>query len=163
MNDILKPVGVYTVVCIDKDGNKRWNDTIENLITTVGKNLTLDETLAGSGYTASFYMGLTSATPTPNVADTMASHGGWTENQAYSEGARQTCAFSAASGGSKSLSSALSFSIDEASQTVGGCFINTVATKGGTTGTLLSVGAFTGGNKAVGVGDTLQVSYSLSL
>jgi hypothetical protein len=38
-----------------------------------------------------------------------------------------------------------------------------VATNNNTSGTLYSAGLFTGGDKAVSIGDTLQVSYSTSV
>jgi hypothetical protein len=157
--------GRYVAECRDADGNLKWQDTIENLITTAGKNDMLDKHLAGSAYTAAFYMGLISTasyTTGPAVTDTMASHGGWAEDQQYSQASRPTCAFSAAAAGSKELSAALSFSIN-ATTTIKGAFINSVATKGGTTGILFSAGLFSGGDKAVGSGDTLSVSYSASL
>lgn len=141
---------------------EKWEDTIKNLVTTVGKNFVLDTTMSGSGYTATWYIGLVNGptAPTYSAADTMASHAGWTENTNYSQASRPTAAWSAASAGVKALSAALTFSINVASQNIIGCFLTTVATKGGTTGTLYSVGSFTEGNKAVGVGDTLAVSYS---
>lgn len=157
--------GRYTAECFGPDGELKWSDTIANLITTVGKNDMLDKHLAGSAYTAAWYMGListTSYTTGPAAGDTMASHGGWAEDQQYSQGARPTCAFSAAAAGSKALSSALSFSIN-ATTTIKGAFINSVATKGGTTGILFSAGLFSGGDKAVANGDTLSISYSASL
>lgn len=144
-------------------------DTFDNLVTTVGKNDALDKYLAGSAYTAAWYMGLISSTSYSAVAagDTMASHAGWLEagsgnTPVYSQGARPTTAWSAASAGAKALSAALTFSFT-GSGTVKGCFINSVATKDGTTGILLSAGLFTGGDKTVANGDSLAVSYSLSL
>lgn len=156
--------GTYHVECRDKDGNLKWVDEIKNLVTTVGKNNILDNHLSGSGYTAAWYMGLissTSYTTGPAAGDTSASHGGWTEDVAYSQANRPTAAFSAAAAGVKALTAALTFSIN-GTTTIKGCFLISVATKGGTTGTLFSAGLFSGGDKAVASGDTLSASYSLA-
>ncbi len=139
-----------------------WADEVHNLVPTVGKNHLLDNWLAGSAYTAAWYMGLTSTGATYAAGDTMGSHSGWTESTAYSQANRITCAFSAASASAKALSSALAFSIN-ASATIAGAFIATVNTKGGTTGTLGSASNFTGGDRAVSNGDTLSVSGSWSV
>lgn len=157
--------GSYSVECIGADGQVKWSDQIENLVTTVGKNFALDTYLAGSAYTAAWYMGListTSYTTGPAAGDTMAAHGGWAEDQAYSQATRPAPAFSAATGGAKATSAAVAFSIN-GTTTIKGCFLNTVSTKGGTTGTLYSAGLFTGGDKAVASGDTLNVTYTASL
>jgi hypothetical protein len=165
--------GVYTVECYDKDGKLKWRDTAKNVVTTVGKNLALDTYLAGSTYTVTGpYMGLISSTSYTGVAaaDTMASHGGWLEagntNAPTYTGDRKTAAWSAASSGSKSLSAALSFSIT-GTGTVKGAFLvygsGAVATKENTSGTLYSAGLFSGGDRAVVNGDTLNVSYTASL
>ena len=143
----------------------KWSDDFSNLVTTVGKNDALDKHLGGSSYTAAWYIGLIGgASYTTGVAagDTASSHGGWVESQDYTESVRQTAAFSGASGGSKSLSSALAFSIN-ASVTIKGCFLISNSTKGGTTGILYSAGLFTGGDKTLQNGDTLNVSYTASL
>lgn len=165
MDDEVRIKGRYVAECYGPDGVLKWRDTIENLVTTAGKNDALDKHLAGSSYTAAWYMGLISSTgytTGPAAGDTMASHSGWTEDQNYSQASRPTCAFSSASSGSKALSSSLSFSIN-ASTTIKGAFINSVATKGGATGTLFSAGLFSGGDKAMANGDTLSVGYSVSL
>lgn len=157
--------GHYVIECRDADGNVKWTEDIENLVTTVGKNDALDKYLAGSAYTAAWYLGLISSASYgvgPAVGDTAASHAGWTEDQGYSQAARPTASFSAASGGSKALASAAVFSIN-ANTTIKGCFLISNSTKGGTTGTLYSAGLFTGGDKVVQNGDTLNVSYTASL
>lgn len=164
--------GVYTVECFDKDGNLLWSDTADNVVTTVGKNLDLDTLLAGSAFTTvGPFMGLISSTSYTGVAagDTMASHSGWLEagnaNAPTYTAPRKTPAFSAASGGSKATSSASSFAIT-GSGTVKGCFLVTgtgaLSTIDNTAGTLLSAGLFTGGDKIVSNGDTVNVSYTLS-
>lgn len=162
--------GVYTARCHDVDGNLLWEDTFDNLVTTVGKNYLLDNALAGSAYTAAFYLGLISSTSysAVNAADTMASHAGWLEAgvanaPTYSQSARPTAAWSAASAGAKALSSSLTFTITGAGGTIKGAFLTTVATKDGTTGTLISAGLFSGGDQPVVATNTVTVSYSLSL
>jgi len=157
--------GRYEFTCHDKDGNLKWTDYIDNVVTTVGKNDMLDKYLSGSSYTATWYLGLISATgytSTPVVGDTMAAHATWAEDQNYAGANRQTAVFAAASAGAKALNSPLAFNIN-ATTTVKGGFLNSIATKGGTTGVLFSAGLFTGGDKSVVDGDTISATYSASL
>lgn len=165
--------GRYKAECIGTDGNLKWSDDFDNLVATVGKNLALDTLLAGSGYTVTGpYMGLISSVSYSAIAagDTMSSHAGWLEagaaNAPTYTSPRKTCAWSAASAGSKALSSALSFAIT-GTGTIKGAFIvfgsGAVSTIGDTNGTLLSAGLFSAGDRAVISGDTVNVSYSLSL
>lgn len=155
--------GYYTATCLDSDGNVLWQEHMfPNLVTTEGKNDLLDKYLAGSAYTAGFYIGLIGATGyTTGVAagDTMASHAGWAETTVYSQANRPTTAWSAASGGSKALSASLTYSIN-GTETIKGCFMCTNSTKGGTTGILYSAGLFTGGDQPAVSGNTLNVSYT---
>lgn len=162
--DVLLASGVYTCEHRNADGELLSVDVFPNLVPNVGKNYLLDNGMAGSAYTAAFYMGLVDggSAPTYNAGDTMASHAGWTENTQYSQSTRPAVSWSSASGGAKTLASGVVFSIS-AGGTIAGCFLTTVSTKAGTTGTLFSAGSFTGGNKVVSNGDTLTVSYSLSL
>ena len=97
------------------------------------------------------------------AADTMASHAGWTEVTAYSEAVRQTLTLGAvASQSVDNSASKAAFSINADATTIGGAFITTDNTKGGTTGTLAGAAAFTGGNKAADNGDTLNVTVTLT-
>jgi hypothetical protein len=151
---------------------QKWEDRFENVVCTVGKNLALDTYLAGSGYTVTGpFVGLINTNASAAVVgDTMSSHSGWLEvgnaNAPTYTSPRKTAAWSAASSGSKALSSALSFAITS-SGTVGGCFLvfgsGAVSTIDNTSGTLYSAGAFSGGSKTVSNGDTLSVSYTASL
>lgn len=165
--------GIYTVECRGPDGELKWQDTAENVVATVGKNVALDAFLAGSAYTVvGPFLGLISSVSFTAVAagDTMASHGGWTEagnaNAPTYTVPRKTAAWSAASAGAKALSSALTFAIT-GSGTIKGCFMvygtGALSTVDNTAGTLLSAGLFTGGDKIVANLDTVNVSYSLSM
>ena len=155
--------GTYEVTCYDQDGNVRWVEQIQNLVTTAGKNDALDKYLGGAGYTATWYLGLVNgASPTFAAGDTAASHAGWTENTAYINATRPAPTFGAASAGTKATT-ATTFNMNADGQTISGCFLISNSTKGGTTGVLYSCGGFAGGNKSVGNGDILNVTYSASL
>jgi hypothetical protein len=164
MAETVEPHGHYLIECFDADGNLKWTDQIENLVVTVGRNFALDTLLSGSAYTASWFLGLVdgASAPTYNAADTMASHAGWTENTGYSNATRPVPNLSGAASAGSKASTATAFNIN-ATGTIAGCFLTTIGTKGGTTGTLYSVGSFTGGNRAVVNGDTLNVTYTASL
>ena len=155
--------GYYTVTCYGADGAVKWSDDIHNLVTTVGKNLTMD-TVLGNSAAGAVVMGL-KGTGTAAVGDTQASHATWDEvggtNAPTYSGNRQTPTFGAATGGAKATSTPVIFSMT-GSGTVVGCFINIggSATKDDTTGTLFSAGDFTAGSKTVTNGDTLSITYT---
>jgi hypothetical protein len=168
--------GHYHVVCHDKDGNLKWEESFPNLVNAVGKQLMLDTLLKGSSYTVvGPYLGLISgASPTFGTgSDTMSSHGGWTEFTNYTVGGsavRGTAVFgSATSSGSTpanvttSAASAITYTITGGGGTVGGCFLVTgsgaSSTQGNTSGTLYSAGAFSTA-KITTAGDTVSVTYS---
>ena len=172
-NESASAHGVYHVECYDSNGNLKWADTINNTVCTAGKNLALDTFLAGSAYTVTGpYIGLISSTSYSAIAagDTQASHAGWLEaggsNTPTYTGNRKTAAFNAASAGSKALTAALSFAMT-GTGAVKGCFLifgsGAVATKDDRGGTLYSAGLFSGGDKTVGNGDTINVNYTASL
>ena len=163
--DSMSIQGTYHAVCYDASGNVKWEDDIENLVTTVGKNFTLDTTL-GNTAGGAVVMGL-KGTGAAVVADTQSSHASWNEvglaNAPTYSGNRPTPSFSSASSGSKTTSAAVSFSITSTG-TVAGCFINIggSATKDNTTGTLFSAGDFSS-SKSVVSGDTIAVTYTATL
>jgi hypothetical protein len=164
--DALTTRGFFTVWCIAADGTEKWRDVIHNLVTTVGKNDLLDKYLKGSAYTQTFRMGL-AGTGTKAAADTQASHGGWLEvglaNAPTYTGSRKDVTMGAAAAG-VSTSPTQSFAMT-GSGTVAGCFTNNggSATIDNTSGTLFSAGDFSGGSKTVASGDTISVTYSLSV
>ena len=154
--------GTYEVVCHDKFGVIKWADVIGNLVTTVGKDSTMD-TMLGNVAVGAVVMGL-KGTGTALVTDTQASHT-WLEvglaNLPTYSGNRPTPTFSAAAAGVKATSTPVVFTMT-GSGTIAGCFIilGGSATIDYTTGVLFSAGDFTAGSKTVTSGDTLSVSYS---
>lgn len=140
-----------------------WADAGHNLVVNVGLQHILDILfVSATTQVDPWYVGLTSATPTIAAADTMASHAGWTENQNYSEGVRQTYTDVRSGQAVTNSAAKAAFSISTDAQSIGGAFLTSDNTKGGTSGTLLCGVAFTGGNKAADDGDTLNVQYDFS-
>jgi len=163
--DMMGIGGRYVATCHGADGQLKWIDVIENIVTTVGRNFTLD-TAFGNTAGGAVVMGL-KGTGTAIAADTQASHASWNEvggtNAPAYSGNRPTPSFSSAAAGSKATSSAVSFSMTSTG-TVAGCFINIggSSTKDSTTGTLFSAGDFSS-SKAVVNGDTIAVTYTATL
>lgn len=157
---------VYHVECW-RGGVLVWQDDFNNLVTTVGKNKYLDSTLkTGSGGTPAWYVGLVNGPGGSNTyaaADTMATHAGWTESTAYSEGTRQAFTAGTISGGSVDNNSAKAVFSINGGATIGGCFMVDNSTKSGTTGTLLGVGSFAGGDRAVISGDVLNITVTATI
>ena len=163
--------GRYDVKCLDADGNLKWEDSIENLVVTVGKNDLLDKYFAGSTYTAAWYMGLVDSASFSAYAagDTLASHTGWLEYLNYtisgSSTNRATAAWNAASAGSKA-STATTFTISGAGGTVLGAILCTTQARNtssnGGAGILYSAGSFAT-SRAVIAGDSLLVTYTASV
>jgi hypothetical protein len=159
--------GVFTVTCMDKDGNEKWVDIAPNLVVNTGLQDMNTKFFTGSAYTAAWYIGLvngTSASTTFSGGDTLATHAGWTENSSYA-GNRKAASFSAATLADPSninnSASAASFTMS-ANATIAGAFLANVAT--GTTGLLFSAADFQApGDRTVVSGDVLNITYSFNL
>jgi hypothetical protein len=161
--------GVYKIQCHDAQGNLKWEDEAPNLVVNVGLQDMNAKYFTGSAYTAAWYIGLygSGATNSPAAGDTMSSHAGWTEVTAYSQATRPACTFGTPTTANPSVAtnsaSPASFSIN-GTTTVGGAFLTSNNTKSGTTGTLYSAADFSApGDRSVVSGDTLSVTYTLSL
>lgn len=153
---------IWKFEAYDKYGNLKWSDTFKNLTTNEGLDEILDKFWKGSSYTASHFVGLTDGTPTFAAGDTMASHTGWAEVDDYDEATREALTLGTVSGQSVDNSgSVASFSIN-ASVTVGGGFIATDDTKGGTTGILIGGGTLSSGDRSLVADDTLNVTVTIT-
>lgn len=154
--------GVFKVWCYGKDGQLKWYDEAPNLVTNDGLQHLLDVLFAGATQTDPWYIGLTDGTPTVAAGDTMASHAGWTKVTAYDEAARQAFVDVRTGQSVDNSASKAVFTIDTNSTTVGGAFLTSDSTKGGTSGELLCAAAFTGGDKSLDDDDVLNVQYTFS-
>lgn len=164
-----KATGKYTVECYDKDGNLKWVAETPNLVVNVGLQYMAGTALTSTAQITTWYLGLygSGATNSPSAGDTMATHGGWTEVTAYSEANRPTASFAAATNANPSVvtntASKAVFTIN-GTTTVGGAFLTSNNTKGGSTGTLFSAADFSApGDRSVVSGDILNVTYTFSL
>ena len=161
--------GVYKIQCHDAQGNLKWEAESKNLVVNVGLQDMNAKYFTGSAYTATWYIGLygAGASNTPAASDTMSSHAGWTENTGYSNATRPACTFATPTTANPSVAtnsaSPASFTIN-ATSTVGGAFLTSNNTVGGSTGTLFSAADFGApGDRSVASSDILNVTYTLSL
>lgn len=169
LENAVKGGGVFHVECWDKDGFLKWEADAPNLVVNVGLQDMNTQYFKGSGYTAAWYIGLYGAASSNNPAagDSASSHAGWTEVTDYSQATRPAATFGTATLADPSVisnsASPASFSIN-GTTTVGGAFLISNNTKGGTTGILFSAADFQSpGDRAVVNGDTLTVTYQFSL
>lgn len=160
-------VGRYKLECRDKDGHIKWVVEENNLVVNVGLQYMTGVALTSTAQITTWYLGLiTGPGVTTNAADTMSSKG-WTEFTGYSNSTRVAPTLTAATNANPSVvtnsGTPANFTIN-ATGTVGGAFLTSDSTKGGTTGTLFSEKAFSSpGDRSVVSGDILAVTYTFSL
>ena len=162
-------LGQFNFECIGADGKVKWTDTVPNLVVNAGLAYMAGSSLTIVTQITAWYVGLygAGASNTPAAADTMSSHAGWTEVVPYSNATRVACTFVTATTANPSVAtnsaSPAAFTIN-ATSTVGGAFLTSGSAKSGTAGTLFSASDFTSpGDRSVVSGDTLNVTYTLSL
>ena len=163
-----KATGRFLIECYDKDGLLKWSAEESNLVVNVGLQYMAGTALTSTAQITTWYIGLygAGASNTPAAGDTMASHAGWTEVTPYA-GTRPAATFAAATLANPSVvtntASPASFAIT-GTATVGGAFLTSNNTAGGSTGVLFSAADFQApGDRAVVNGDTLNVTYQFSL
>jgi len=170
--------GRFHVLCYDENGDLKWEENNSNLVVNAGVVYMAGSALDAVTQITSWYIGLVTGPgsgTTFSIGDTMASHGatgsgGWTEFTGYSSDrvlANLTNTSDTAGGNNKSIvtnsASIAAFSIN-AGGTVAGAFLTSVQAKSpGNTGTLFSASDFTGGDRTVVNGDTLNVTYTFTL
>ena len=177
-SEAVSPAGYYVTECYDKDGNLKWSDYIQNVVTDQGRNHMLGVQFRSVTQVTAWYIGLISSVKGANVyatvanTDTQASHSNWAQcnsNNApdFSQTSNRLITFATAASKAIASSNATVFSVTT-SGTVKGAFLTTNPNKsnlgaGPTTGFLYSAGLFSAGDKIVSNGDTLNVSYTTVL
>ena len=155
----------YDIECVGPDGKVKWTDYILNMVVDEGLSDVLDVYFDAGTQDTAWFVGLTDATPVFANADTMISST-WAEETGYT-GTRPAFDLSSngvtGSGGSVSLSNSGNVAVFAitGTATIGGAFLTSDTSAN--SGALLYGGdAFTGGNKAVGNGDTLNVTVTVN-
>ena len=155
-------LGKFYIRNFGPDGELKWEVIEKNIVVNAGLNLILDVLFAGTANAVDpWYVGLAGSSLTAASGDTMSSHAGWTEITGFTTAARAIFVDARTNQQVSNSASTISYAINTAN-TIGGAFLASTNNKGGSTGTLLSVVTFTGGDKAATDGDTLTVTYTFS-
>lgn len=147
-----------------RDGELLWKDENHNLVVNEGLDHVLENYYKGSSYTAQHWVGITNHSPSFAADDTMSSHPGWAEITDYSEGYRPS--YSPGTVSSQSVDNSGSkavFTINADGTDIGGGFLVVDSEKGGTSGPLIGGAAFSGGDRTLASGDTLNVTVTATM
>lgn len=158
----VKVGGRFTIVCKNSDGIIKWNDVADNMVVNVGLQHILNVVFSGSTQTATWYVGLTASTTTVASGDTMVTHAGWTEFTAYDEATRQEWTEVITNQSMTNSAAKATYTVSTDSSIIGGAFLTSSNTKGGSAGTIMCCAAFSAGNKSADDNDTLEVQYTFT-
>lgn len=143
-------------------GGTLWESGYENLVVNEGLNHILDVVLSGGTQDTSWFIGLLDADAAP-AANWTATQVAGDDFVAYDETDLQAFTDGGVSGQSVSNSaSPATFTCSTNSSVVGGAFLIGTNAKGTPAGTLYAAGTFTGGDKNLDDGDSLEVTASFS-
>lgn len=164
-SEMMTAQGCYYIDCYGADGVLKWSEIAPNTVTFQGKNGMLDTYFAGSAYTASWSMSLITA-GTATTASTYATPI-VTETTSAVIAARIVMTWGASASGVKAATTTAFSIIGTATITgnmvvAGGTGVATVGNVAATGGILFSAATF-GTAKAVANGDTLNVTYSITV
>lgn len=147
------PTETFDIVCRDRAGRIVWTRHTHNMLTTVGANLYLTDTIVSGVSSPSWYVSLYygASAPTFATSDTMASPGG-TEvtGTQVTNSTRPALVWGSVSAGSVSNSGSPAVFTGNATVTLQGLLVVNNSTLDGTTGTLLGEATFTAAPIAAG-------------
>lgn len=154
---------------------ERWIDqmydtederTAENTVTTIGVNTLITSFFKNTAPPTAWYVGcMKGSAPTVDIADTMASHAGWTEiaGSDVTEANRQTFVGGTVAAGAVDNSASKARYTGNASWTAQGLFMVDNNTIGGGTGTLYSGAAYAEGSAAMQSGYLLDLQATVQV
>lgn len=161
MKQAIKAGGVFTVEHV-RNGEVIGKEEIHNLVVDQGLNHILDTVFHGSTPVTTWYVGIFEGNYVPLATDTASNFpGSATESIVYDEANRIEYVEAASS--SKSITNSANkatFTIN-ATKTIYGGFLASVATKSSTSGTLMAAAKF-GTARSVVSGDQLLITYTFS-
>lgn len=142
-------------------GSIGWEAHRKNLVPNQFLNGILNAT---STFADNFYIGLVdnASFSAYAAADTAASHAGWIEFTNYSETTRQLAVLATSVAQSRTNSASKAVFTFLGSGTIKGAFMQSSNVKGGTAGYLVGEVNFGGGNQAVTLGGTLEVTVTIT-
>ena len=161
---------IWDVECYDKDGNLKWTEHIENLVTNEGLDDILDVYFDGGDQKTTWYVGIFEDNYTVLATNDYGAKG-FTESTAYDEGARPTWTSGGVSGQSVDNSASKATFTMNATKTIYGAFLcggTDAATKNNSTdpGTPIPnkmyCAAQFSASKAVVDNDVLKVTVTLT-
>ena len=142
-------------------GDLMWHIKEHNIVMNQGLQNAIDTCLLGTAPETDFYFELANGSPTFAAGDTPASHGGWTENQTYTEGTRQVWN-GVRSGQSVGNSASPAVVTITSSSTFGGSALVSNNVKGNNAdGVMFSGVVASQGNQTLGTG-TLTSTYTIT-
>jgi len=155
---------VYRVEHIGMDGSIISDELVHNVIPDVGRDYLLTSSLLNGSQYAAFYIGLYTAARTPLTGDDMASFLTDAEESISYDGVVRLTLIPDAlvSGLYSNAGTPAEFDYNTSAETVRGGFITSSASRGASTGLLLSAVLFPT-PKIMDVGETLRVTAGIQL
>lgn len=158
--DKMKLAGHWDVECVNPDGSIAWTESIHNMTLLAALTDVLAVYLGAGVQKVAWFLGLidNSGFASLSINDTAASHPGWTENTAYSGGARPAWTPGTAAGQAIASAAVTTWPMT-ATATIRGAFLISDSTLGGAAGLMFATGQFAS-NRSVVNGQSLKATYT---
>lgn len=150
----------YHVECFGKDGQMKWVEDFDNLVTVLGRARLLN-CIFGAYATTEWHVGLKQSGD-PSTADTLDSHAGWAEGRPYAGNRPAFTNTTATSGEISNTGNVAAFTITTDSTIAGAFLTNSSDSSGGAPLIIYGVGNFAS-SRVCSSGDTLNVTITATI